>query len=72
MLTTIEGTYENGRVILNENPPTQAKAKVFITFLEEINLISNKKTKRPFGIMKGSVTLPDDFNEPLEDLANCM
>jgi hypothetical protein len=33
MLTTIEGVYENGHVIFNENPPTITKSKVLVTFI---------------------------------------
>ena len=35
MLTKIKGTYENGRVILNETPKTDHKVNVIVTFLEE-------------------------------------
>jgi Protein of unknown function (DUF2281) len=28
--------------------------------------------KRPFGVMKGSFVIPDDFDEPLDDLKEYM
>jgi Protein of unknown function (DUF2281) len=71
MLTTIEGVYENGRVVFNEIPPFKKKAKVFITFLEDSEATTKLK-KRPFGTLKGTITVPDDFNEPLDDLKDYM
>lgn len=71
MLTTIEGVYENGRVIFNEMPPVKKKSKIFITFLEDTEVATNLK-KRPFGTLKGTITVPDDFNEPLDDLKDYM
>jgi hypothetical protein len=71
MLTTIEGIYENGRVIFDEIPPIKNRTKIFVTFLEnESNPVKLKK--RPFGTLKGTITIPDDFNEPLEDLKDYM
>lgn len=51
MLTTIKGIYDNGQIILDEIPPTKNKAKVVVTFLEEIP--SSPVQKRPFGSLKG-------------------
>ena len=71
MLTTIEGIYENGRVIFDEIPPIKNRTKIFVTFLEnETNPVKLKK--RPFGTLKGTITVPDNFNEPLEDLKDYM
>lgn len=93
MLTTIKGYYEDGQIILKEEPPVTDKTEVMITFLTEeastkskkkIPVISkqkilvsnriNKRTKekRKLGGLKGKVTIPDDFNEPLEDLKEYM
>jgi hypothetical protein len=30
------------------------------------------KTERPFGLLKGTIHVPDDFNEPLDDLKEYM
>jgi hypothetical protein len=70
LTTTITGTYQNGQVFLEDIPKTKKKMKVFVTFMEEIDVVNQAVTKRPFGILKGSVTLSDDFNEPLGDF-NC-
>ncbi len=70
MLTTIKGVYDNGKILLDEMPPTQNRAKVVVTFLEEIE--SPPIQKRPFGSLKGKIGIPDNFNEPLDDLRDYM
>ncbi|WP_026632415.1 hypothetical protein [Dyadobacter alkalitolerans] len=71
MLTTIEGIYENGQVTLKEAPPLKNKAKVLITFMEDAESPFSE-TKRPLGTMKGTVKMSDDFNDPINDLADYM
>ena len=71
MLTVIEGTYENGQVILHHNPQIENKTKVVVIF-EEIDTPEKSITKRPFGISKGSIELSPDFNDPLDDLKDYM
>ncbi len=68
----IEGTYENGQIVLNEQPKTLTKAKVAVVFEEETAEKKYAPTKRPFGLSKGKFTLSDDFDEPLEDLKDYM
>lgn len=70
MLTTIKGIYDDGKIVLDEMPPTKNKAKVVVTFLEEIEPASIQK--RPFGSLKGKIGIPDNFNEPLDDLRDYM
>lgn len=69
MLATIKGYYEKGQIFLAEEPPVLDKTEVFITFLSEQKEVV--KMRVPGGL-KGRVTLPDDFNEPLEDLKEYM
>lgn len=71
MLTTIEGVYENGQVILTENPPLRKKAKVLITFMEEAEPNVSLK-KRELGTMKGTIKMSEDFNESIDDLKDYM
>ena len=71
MLTTIEGVYENGQVILTENPPLRKKAKVLITFMDEAEPDVSFK-KRPLGTMKGTIKMSEDFNESIDDLKDYM
>ncbi len=72
LTTTITGTYQNGQVFLEEIPKTKKRLKVFVTFMEEVDIVNKAVTKRPFGILKGSVILSEDFNEPLDDLKEYM
>jgi hypothetical protein len=71
MLTTIEGIYENGQVILKEIPPLKKRAKVLITFIEESDRSISAK-KRELGTMKGTIKMSDDFNDPIDDLKDYM
>lgn len=70
MLTTIKGTYNNGRIVLDEKPPIKHKSKVMVTFLEEVPSLPRKK--RRLGSLKGKIAVPDNFNEPLDDLKEYM
>ena len=73
MLTTIKGTYDHGKIILNEEAPVVTKADVIITFLiEEVEKKNTEQRKRIIGGMEGKVNLPDDFNEPLDDMNEYM
>ena len=72
MLTTIKGTYDHGKIILNEEPPVVTKAEVIITFLIEEEQKNMEQKKRIIGGMEGKVNLPDDFNEPLDDMNEYM
>lgn len=71
MITTIEGIYENGRIIFKETPPLKKKAKILITFIEETEPVVPLR-KRPLGTMKGSIKMSDDFNDPIDDLKDYM
>ena len=72
MLTTIKGIYDHGTIVLSEQPPVRDRTDVIVTFLvEEASDPSAGQRGEP-GALKGLVTLPDDFNEPLEDLRDYM
>ena len=64
MLAAIKGYYEKGKIILKEDAPVKSKTDVIVTFLTE----EATAGKRIPGGLKGKVSLPDDFNEPLDDL----
>ena len=66
MLTAIKGYYDKGKIILKEEAPVKSKTEVIVTFLTEDN--ATIAGKRIPGGLKGKVSLPDDFNEPLDDL----
>lgn len=71
MLTTLQGTYDNGVVVFDEKPPVEKKVKVLITFMEEVELPTEKKVRKAGGLA-GQVWMADDFNEPLDDLREYM
>lgn len=72
MLTTVKGIYDNGKITLTEDPPIkEKKADVIITFLPE-KQITPAASKRILGGLEGKIAVPDDFNEPLEDLKDYM
>lgn len=70
MFTAIKGTYEGGKIIFSEEPPIQTKSEVIITFLTQD--VEYMPLVRKLGGLEGKVTLPDDFNEPFEDLKDYM
>jgi hypothetical protein len=69
MLIAVNGIYENGHIILDENPDFNKKMKVIVTFTEEVFV---PKEKRQSGILNGKVWMADDFNSPLDDLKEYM
>ncbi|MDR6809557.1 hypothetical protein J2Y45_006586 [Dyadobacter sp. BE34] len=69
MLTTIEGVYENGKVILKESPPVKKNSKVLVTFMGDDNSTFTGQ-KRKLGSMTGTIKTADDFNESLDDLSD--
>jgi hypothetical protein len=71
MLATIKGYYEHGQIILAEEAPVTEKTEVIITFLTK-DSGTNAVTKRIPGALKGRVTIPDDFNDPIDDLKDYM
>ncbi len=71
MLTTIKGYYEHGTIILEEEATVTEKTEVMITFLTKKSTDNAHKTRIPGGL-KGKVSLPEDFNEPIDDLKDYM
>mgnify|MGYP002777820936 CR=1 FL=1 len=69
MLTTVEAIYDNGEITWTKTPPP-GKAKVLVTFTEEIP--EEPRKPRQFGTMKGQIRMSEDFNEPLDDLKDYM
>jgi hypothetical protein len=69
MLATVKGYYEKGKITLKEKAPVQTKTEVIVTFLTEDKPIA---TKRIPGALKGRVSIPDNFNDPLDELKEYM
>lgn len=70
MLTAIKGYYEQGQIFLTEEAPVSKKTEVIVTFLAEGQELPGKK--RMPGALEGRVTIPDNFNDPLEELGDYM
>lgn len=70
MLTAIKGYYENGQITLSEMPPVFEKTEVVVTFLnkEAVQPQIDRKSEP----LKGKISVPDDFDEPLEDFKDYM
>ena len=71
MLRAVKGYYDKGHVFLTEQPPVMVKTDVIVTFMAE-EPVNKKRVKGAPGGLKGKVSIPDDFNEPLDDLKEYM
>ncbi len=77
MYTAIKGIYENGKLTLLEPAPDVEKAEVLVTFLNEEKSLSTGR-RVPGGLLRlkhladKRITIPSDFNEPLDDLNDYM
>ncbi|MCP9763769.1 antitoxin AF2212-like protein [Lacihabitans soyangensis] len=77
MYQAVKGIYENGVLTLLEPAPIQEKSEVIVTFIstEKAKVL---KQRVPGGLLRlrnlkqGEVSIPDDFNEPLDDLKEYM
>ncbi len=82
MYATVKGIYENGQITITEPAPTTEKSAVIITFIgaEADAPVGRSDQPREPGWLKQwagkrGITvgeLPDDFNAPLDDLADYM
>ena len=72
MLTAIKGIYDNGKIILTEEPRDKTKTEVIVTFLKEEKQKSTSKKQSRLGGMEGIIIVPDNFDEPLDDLKEYM
>ena len=68
--------YENGRIIPVGNPFIPERRKLAIVVLDEEiepQMQNHKNTRASFfGCMAGKMTMPDDFDDPLEDFKEYM
>ena len=74
-MLAIKGTYDNGKLILNEKAPMD-NAEVIVVF--NVNNVSDieKSIKKPRsesrGVFKGKIRMSNDFDEPLEEMKEYM
>lgn len=72
MLQSVKGYYEHGMVVLDEQPDIRKKFSVIVTFIAEEPITESKTITRKLGGLEGKIFIPDDFDEPLDDLKEYM
>ena len=70
MSVTIKGIFENGQVKLVEPAPTEEKVPVTVTFPEAEKPLQKNEIK--FGSLAGKISVPENFDEELDDLKEYM
>lgn len=72
MSLTIKGIFENGKIVLDELPPSNKKMPVKIIFPDIENAIPLKNNEIKFGSLKGKISVPEDFDDELDVLNEYM
>jgi hypothetical protein len=75
MSVIVKGIYENGQVLLTEPAPTDKKVPVSIVFPQDTTENKEKRLKKNeirFGSLAGRISVPDDFNDELDDFKEFM
>ncbi|SJM89488.1 conserved hypothetical protein [Crenothrix polyspora] len=84
MYTAIKAIYENGQIIFQEQPPTTKKTNVIVMFIkDEPENVENQHKgtspeRQPGSLLRlgaaqnKTYNIPDDFNDPLDDLKEYM
>jgi len=70
MPVTIKGFFENGKVKLVEPAPTKENVPVTVTFPEPEK--SLKKNEVKFGSLAGKITVPENFDDEMDELKEYM
>jgi hypothetical protein len=70
-MLTIEGTYKNGKIVLNEAPSELTESKVLVTFLQpvRINLTEKGIDKVQASMLRAKLgTISEDWDRPEMDI----
>ena len=70
-MLTIEGTYKNGKVVLNEPPSELTESKVLVTFLQpvRIDLTEKRIDKEQAAKLRAKLgTIIEDWDRPEMDI----
>ena len=70
-MLTIEGTYKNGKIVLNEAPSEFSESKVLVTFLQpvRINLTERRIDKVQASKLRAKLdTIIEDWDRPEMDV----
>ena len=71
MYTTIRGLYDNGKIVLYEQPPIESPTEVLVTFTKEVPATQEAAPPqgRKGGWAKDYITyVAPDFDDPIDDL----
>jgi hypothetical protein len=71
MSVTIKAIFENGQVKLQEPAPTEENVPVIVTFPDENKVVEEKhfqKNEIKFGSLAGKISVPENFDDELEEL----
>ena len=76
MYAAVKGMYKNGVLTLLEPAPDTVQSEVLVTFLIEPKSAPQKRVPgrlKRLGEIEGKVySIPDNFNDPLDDLKDYM
>ena len=70
MYTTIRGLYDNGKIVLYEQPPISSPTEVLVTFTKELPATTeatNKQGKRGGYAKDYILYIAPDFDDPIDD-----
>ncbi len=70
MPVVIKGIFENGKVKLVEPAPTKENVPVTITFPESEKLL--KKNEVKFGSLAGKISVPENFDDEINEMKEYM
>ena len=62
MLFAIEAYYDNGEIVLKEQPPVNTKTRVLVTFLPAESE-SLKSSEMKLGLLEDKISISDGFDE---------
>lgn len=77
MYPVVKGIYENGVLTLLEPAPNEERVEVLVTFMADKEpKVAKKRVPgglKRLGELEGKIySIPDDFNDPLDDLKDYM
>ena len=70
MPITVKGFYENGQIKLAEPAPTDENVPVTVLFPEPEKTL--KKNEIKFGSLAGKISIPENFDDEIDDLKDYM
>ncbi|MEO6452580.1 MAG: hypothetical protein ABIN97_00845 [Ginsengibacter sp.] len=70
MSVTIKGIFENGQIKLVEPAPTEEKVTVTVTFPEIEKSLPKNEIK--FGSLAGKISVPENFDDEMDELKEYM